>query len=51
MHTARIAIVGAGLAGLYAAYLLEQRGITDYVVLGACGWAYCVAGAGGGPCF
>ena len=35
MHTTRIAIVGAGLAGLYAAYLLEQRGITDYVVLEA----------------
>ncbi len=29
MHTARIAIVGAGLSGLYAAYLLEQRGIHD----------------------
>jgi len=35
MQTTRIAIVGAGLAGLYAAYLLEQRGITDYVVLEA----------------
>lgn len=35
MHTTRIAIVGAGLAGLYAAYLLEQRGVTDYVVLEA----------------
>ncbi|RUR27199.1 FAD-binding protein [Vreelandella andesensis] len=35
MQTSRIAIVGAGLAGLYAAYLLEQRGITDYVVLEA----------------
>ncbi|MDR5876657.1 FAD-dependent oxidoreductase [Halomonas sp. CUBES01] len=35
MHTSRIAIVGAGLAGLYAAFLLEQRGITDYVVLEA----------------
>ncbi|MFP3442593.1 NAD(P)-binding protein, partial [Pantoea sp. SIMBA_133] len=31
MHTSRIAIIGAGLAGLYAAYLLEQRGISDYV--------------------
>lgn len=35
MHTSRIAIVGAGLAGLYAAYLLEMRGMTDYVVLEA----------------
>ena len=35
MQTSRIAIVGAGLAGLYAAYLLEQQGITDYVLLEA----------------
>lgn len=35
MHTTRIAIVGAGLSGLYAAFLLEQRGIKDYVVLEA----------------
>ncbi|WP_333983571.1 flavin monoamine oxidase family protein [Ectopseudomonas khazarica] len=35
MQTARIAIVGAGLSGLYAAYLLEQRGIRDYVLLEA----------------
>ena len=35
MPTARIAIVGAGLSGLYAAYLLEQQGITDYVLLEA----------------
>jgi monoamine oxidase len=35
LHTSRIAIVGAGLAGLYAAYLLEQRGINDYVLLEA----------------
>ena len=35
MHTARIAIVGAGLSGLYAAYLLEQQGIKDYVLLEA----------------
>lgn len=34
-HHARIAIVGGGLSGLYAAYLLEQRGITDYIVLEA----------------
>lgn len=30
---ARIAIVGGGLSGLYAAYLLEEQGISDYVVL------------------
>jgi monoamine oxidase len=35
MHTARIAIVGAGLSGLYAAWLLHRRGIRDYVVLEA----------------
>ena len=35
MQTTRIAIVGAGLSGLYAAYLLEQQGITDYVLLEA----------------
>lgn len=35
MQTARIAIVGAGLSGLYAAYLLEQQGIKDYVLLEA----------------
>ena len=35
MQTARIAIVGAGLSGLYAAFLLEQRGISDYVLLDA----------------
>ncbi|WP_301584979.1 flavin monoamine oxidase family protein [Halomonas alkaliantarctica] len=33
MHTTRIAIVGGGLAGLYAAYLLEQQGISDFVLL------------------
>ena len=33
--TARVAIVGAGLSGLYAAYRLQQIGITDYVVLEA----------------
>ncbi len=35
MHTARIAIVGAGLSGLAAAFLLEQQGIKDYVLLEA----------------
>lgn len=35
MQTARIAIVGAGLSGLYAAFLLEQQGIKDYVLLEA----------------
>ncbi|HYD61665.1 MAG TPA: FAD-dependent oxidoreductase [Noviherbaspirillum sp.] len=35
MQTARIAIVGAGLSGLYAAYLLEQKGIRNYVLLEA----------------
>lgn len=35
MPTARFAIVGAGLSGLYAAYLLEQQGIKDYVLLEA----------------
>ncbi len=35
MLAVRIAIVGGGLAGLYAAYLLEQKGIHDYVVLEA----------------
>lgn len=35
MNTARVAIVGGGLAGLYAAYLLEQKGCHDYAVLEA----------------
>jgi len=35
MQTAHIAIVGGGLSGLYAAYLLEQKGIGDYVLLEA----------------
>jgi monoamine oxidase len=35
MLNARIAIVGGGLGGLYAAALLEARGITDYVLLEA----------------
>jgi len=35
MNTDRIAIIGAGLSGLYAAYLLEQKGIRDYVLIEA----------------
>ena len=35
MNRTRIAIIGAGLSGLYGAYLLEQRGLRDYVVLEA----------------
>lgn len=35
MDKVRIAIVGAGLSGLYAAYRLERMGIRDYVVLEA----------------
>jgi monoamine oxidase len=35
LRTARIAIVGAGLSGLYAAYLLERQGIRDYMLLEA----------------
>ena len=37
MTRARIAIVGGGLAGLYAASLLEQHGVHDYVLLEARG--------------
>lgn len=35
MNTVRIAIIGGGLSGLYAALLLERQGITDYVLLEA----------------
>lgn len=35
MLTPRIVIIGGGLAGLYAAHLLEQRGMSDYVLLEA----------------
>ncbi|MFA9216141.1 MAG: flavin monoamine oxidase family protein [Sphingomonadaceae bacterium] len=35
MRNYRICIVGAGLSGLYAAWLLEQHDIQDYVVLEA----------------
>ncbi|MDX1587386.1 MAG: FAD-dependent oxidoreductase [Oleiphilaceae bacterium] len=35
MQTTRIAIIGAGLAGLYAACLLEKKGIRDYLILEA----------------
>jgi len=35
VQSPRIAIVGAGLSGLYAAYLLERRGFHDYVLLEA----------------
>lgn len=35
MIQTRIAIIGAGLSGLYDAYLLEQANISDYLVLEA----------------
>src|SRR6185437_14265801 len=35
MQSARIAIVGAGLSGLYAACLLGRHGFQDYVMLEA----------------
>lgn len=35
MRTVKVAIVGGGLSGLYAASLLAQNGMTDYVVVDA----------------
>lgn len=35
VHTTRIAIVGGGLSGLYAAHLLQRKGINDYVLFEA----------------
>lgn len=35
MQSTQIAIIGGGLSGLYAAFLLEQNGITDYRVFEA----------------
>ncbi|OWQ45779.1 amine oxidase [Roseateles noduli] len=35
MLSPRIAIIGGGLSGLYAAHLLERQGIKDYVLLEA----------------
>ena len=34
-NTSRIAIIGGGLSGLYTAYLLEQRGFTNYQIFEA----------------
>lgn len=35
MSSTSVVIVGAGLSGIYAAYLLQQQGLHDYVVLEA----------------
>ncbi|MEB0148614.1 NAD(P)-binding protein [Pseudomonas sp. CCC2.2] len=35
MNRIRIAIIGGGISGLYAAYLLESQGIYDYVLFEA----------------
>ena len=35
MSQARFAIIGGGISGLYAAYLLESQGISDYVLFEA----------------
>ncbi|WP_036135681.1 flavin monoamine oxidase family protein [Luteimonas mephitis] len=35
MHAYHVAIVGGGLAGLYAAWQLEQAGVEDYLVIEA----------------
>ena len=35
MNHKQITIVGGGLSGLYAAFLLEQQGINDYILLEA----------------
>ena len=35
VNNARIVIVGGGLSGLYAAYLLQRQGVSDFVVLEA----------------
>lgn len=35
MRSARIAMVGGGLAGLYAAYLLERQSMHDYFLVEA----------------
>ena len=34
-HSSRVAIIGAGLSGLYAAHLLQQAGIGEFVVFEA----------------
>lgn len=34
-YEGQIAIIGAGVAGLYAGYLLEEKGITNYTILEA----------------